>query len=154
MRIHGFYNTAEDRVLLKLEDLPQTGNLHLWFTRRHCLAIALACRRVRSTMFDPGVSRPLRSGTQQTVNSGSVSDDPVGAVLVSAVKFRRIPGGLRLELATAAPEPFVLLLKGDSLASFETLIRRLCGVAKWDLAAGLLRMDAGRQATPQNHLLH
>lgn len=154
MRIHGFYNAAEDRVLLKLEDLPQAGNMHLWFTRRHCLAIALACRRVRRTMFDPGVGRPLRSGTQQPVNSGSESDDAVNAVLVSAVKFRRIPGGLRLELTTAAPEPFMLLLKGDSLASFEALIKRLSSVAKWDLSAGLLRMDAGGQATSQKHLLH
>lgn len=154
MRIHGFYNAAEDRVLLKLEDLPQPGNMHLWFTRRHCLAIALACRRVRSTMFDPGVGRPLRSGTQQAVNSGSGSDAPVDAALVAAVKLRRIPGGLRLEFATAALEPIVLLLKGDSLASFEALIKRLGSVAKWDLSAGLLRMDAAGQATPQKHLLH
>lgn len=154
MRIYGFYNAAEDRVLLKLEDLPQAGNLHFWFTRRQCLAIALACQRVRSDVFDPGVSRPLRSGTQQTVNSGSESYDPVNVALVSAVKFRRIPDGLRLELSTAAPEPFVLLLKGDSLASFEALINRLGSVAKWDMPAGLLRMDAGGQATPQKHLLH
>ena len=72
--------------------------------------------------------------------------------LVSTVKFRRIPFGLRIEIAAEGSSPLALALKGEDLFTFIGLVENLAAKAKWDLPAALSRMS--KSAPPKKQLLH
>jgi hypothetical protein len=54
MRLQGFYDAVQDRILLRLWDVPPSEDTLLWLTRRQWLAIALACYRARSANAQQG----------------------------------------------------------------------------------------------------
>lgn len=157
MRLKGYYDAMQDRILLRLWDVP-CGDTAVWLTRQQWLAIALACHRARSATARQGEEhvRPQRNaaaaGKEQASGQGEGGAATVKAHLVSSVKFRRIPSGLRIEIATEAPAPLALTLKGENLSFFIELVERLAARAKWDLPAALSRM--GKSVTAHKRLLH
>lgn len=156
MRLQGYYDAMQDRILLRLWNVP-SGDTALWLTRRQWLAIALACYRVRSATARQGGHsvRPRRNtaaaGKDQMSGYGSGRAESFKSPLVSTVKFRRTPFGLRIEIAAEASVPLDLTLKGENLSFFIGLVERLAARAKWDLPAALSRMD--RPVTAQKRVL-
>jgi hypothetical protein len=157
MRIQGYYDAVQDRILLRLRDVP-SGDTALWLTRRQWLAIALACHRTRSVITQQGgyPVRPARNAAaadrEQMRRYETDRAEALKSPLVSTVKFRRIPFGLRIEIATEGSAPIALTLKGEDLFSFIGLVEDLAAKAKWDLPAALSRM--AKSATPKKQLLH
>jgi len=157
MHLQGYYDAMQDRVLLRLQD-EMSGETALWLTRRQWLGIALACHRARSIITQQG-RYPVRS-TRNTVAAdkekvgrhGADRTEALKSPLVSTVKFRRIPFGLRIEIGTEGSAPLALTLKGEDLFSFIGLVENLAGKAKWDLPAALSRM--AKSAAPKKQLLH
>lgn len=156
MRIQGFYDAAQDRILLQLQEVSPSENVAFWLTRRQLLTIVMACYRVRAATRQSNAQ--VGSATKAPAKTPAAVPKAAGAVkgaLVSSLKFRRIPsGGLRIHIETAAQEPFVLALNDGGLSSFIGLVEDLAGKAKWDLSAALLRMGLGRSAAPQKHMWH
>ena len=157
MPIHGFYDAAQDRILLRLDGVSSGGDIALWLTRRQWLAIAMACYRVRAaTRQSKPVARtagkaPAKS---QAVVPRAESAETEKADLVCSLKFRSNPSGLRIHIETAEQAPLALTLKGEGLSSFIGLVEGLAARAKWDLSAGLLRLGMGRSDTPQKQVWH
>jgi len=156
MRIQGYYDGMQDRVLVRLQD-EVSGERAVWLTRRQWLAIALACHRTRSVITQQG-GYPVRSARNTSADKekmGRRGADRVEALkspLVSTLKFRRIPFGLRIEIAAEGSAPLALILKGEDLFSFIRLVEDLAAKAKWDLPAALSRM--AKSATPKKQLYH
>jgi hypothetical protein len=157
MRIQGYYDAVQDRILLRLRDVP-SGDTALWLTRRQWLAIALACHRTRSVITQQG-GYPVRSARNAAAadkerigRDGADRTEALKSPLASTVKFRRIPFGLRIEIAMEGSAPIALTLKGEDLFSFIGLVEDLAAKAKWDLPAALSRM--AKSATPKKQLLH
>ena len=160
MRLKGDYDAVQDRILLKLWDAGPSGDTALWLTRRQWLAIALACYRARSTAAQQGGQpvpvRPRRNGPGKEQGKTIVQEEagarPVKASLVSAMKFSRIPSGLRIQITTEASAPLVLTMKGENFSFFTGMLERLAAKAKWDLPAAISRM--GNVVTAKKGLLH
>ena len=157
MQLQGHYDDIQDRVLLRLWDLP-SGDTAVWLTRRQWLAIALACHRARS-FIKKQAGEPVRprkeadaAGKGQRSESGLGREEAYRSPLVSTVKFRRVPFGLSIEIATEGSAPRALTLKGENLSSFTGLVERLATKAKWDLRAALSRM--GKPVTAKKRVLH
>ncbi len=157
MHIQGYYDATQDRILLRLWD-EASGETAVWLTRRQWLGIALACDRTRSIITQQG-GYPAHSAKDTAVEDkekmrrrGVDRTEALQSPLVSTVKFRRIPYGLRIEIGTEGSAPFALILKGENLFSFIGLVENLAGKAKWDLSAALSRM--AKSATPKKQLLH
>jgi hypothetical protein len=157
MRLQGYYDDMQDRILLRLWDVP-SGDTAVWLTRRQWLGIALACHRARSIITQQG-GYPVRSARnsaaadkEQMGRYGADRAEAFKSPLVSTVKFRRIPFGLRIEIAAEGSAPLALTLKEEDLFSFIGLVERLAAKAKWDLSAALSRM--GKSVTPKKQLLH
>jgi len=157
MRIQGSYDAMQDRILLRLRDVP-SGETAVWLTRRQWLGIALACHRARSIITQQG-GYPVRSARnsapadkEQMGRYGADRAEALKPPLVSTVKLRRIPFGLRIEIGTEGSAPLALTLKGEDLFSFIGLVEDLAAKAKWDLPAAVSRM--GKSATPKKQLLH
>jgi hypothetical protein len=157
MRIQGYYDGMQDRILLRLWDVP-SGDTAVWLTRRQWLAIALACHRARSVITQQG-GYPVRSARDTAAadkermrRHGMDREEDLKSPLVSTVQFRRIPFGLRIEIAAEGSAPLALALKGEDLFSFIGLVEDLAAKAKWDLRAALSRM--AKSATPKKQLYH
>jgi hypothetical protein len=146
----------QDRILLRLWNVP-SGDTALWLTRRQWLGIALACHRARSIITQQGgyPVRPGRNtaaaGKEQMSGYGSGRAETFKSPLVSTVKFRRTPFGLRIEIAAEGSVPLALTLKGENLSFFIGLVERLAARAKWDLPAALSRM--GKSVTAKKRVL-
>ena len=157
MHLQGYYDGMQDRILLRLWDLP-SGDTAVWLTRRQWLAIALACRRARSIITQQGgcpvhLARDTTAADKERMRRhGADRTEDLKSPLVSTVKFRRIPFGLRIEIGTEGSAPLGLILKGEDLFSFIGLVEDLAGKAKWDLPAAVSRM--GKSVTPKKQLLH
>jgi len=157
MQLQGHYDDIQDRVLLRLWDLP-SGDTAVWLTRRQWLAIAQACYQARSSIKQQAgeTVRPRRNtaaaGKGQMSGYGEGRAETYKSPLVSTVKFRSTPFGLRIEIATEASAPLTLTLKGENLSSFISLVERLAARAKWDLPAALSRM--GKPVTAKKRVLH
>lgn len=173
MRLQGYYDAVQDRILLRLWDAPPSEVIFLWLTRRQWLAIALACYRARSTnaQQDGNPNRPHKNtaGKQLAIEPGKrasesckTQEKPIGngegraetvkARLVSAVKLQRVPSGLRIQIGTEASTPLVLTLKGENFSFFTGMVERLAAEAKWDLPAAISRM--GTVVTAKKGILH
>ena len=156
MRIQGRYDGMQDRILLRLWN-EVSGETAVWLTRRQWLAIALACHRTRSVITQQG-GYPVRSARNTAADKekmgrrGVDREEALKSALVSTVKFRRIPFGLRIEIAAEGSAPLALALKGENLFSFIGLVEDLAAKAKWDLPAALSRM--AKSPTPKKQLLH
>jgi len=157
MHIQGNYDAMQDRVLLRLQE-EMSGEKAVWLTRRQWLGMALACHRARSIITQQG-GYPVRStkdtaaeGKEKMRRHGADRTEALQSPLVSTVKFRRIPFGLRIEIGTEGSAPLALTLKGEDLFSFIGLVENLAAKAKWDLPAAVSRM--GKSATPKKQLLH
>jgi hypothetical protein len=162
MQVQAHYDPAQDRIMLRLKDAAAADGTAVWLTRRQWTEIALACRRVAAAL-PPGdrADRPRKSvtgagkepaGGQRQGGGAAAAGTTVGgkgesraaaatASLVSRIRFRRLPSGLRIEIATDAPAPIALTLKGESLASFNEMVEGLAAKANWDLPAALSRMS-------------
>jgi hypothetical protein len=157
MQLQGHYDDIQDRVLLRLWDLP-SGDTAVWLTRRQWLAIALACHRARSFIKKQAgeTVRPRKeadaAGKGQRRESGLGREEAYRSPLVSTVKFRRVPFGLSIEIAAEGSAPLALTLKGEDLFSFIRLVEDLAARAKWDLPAALSRV--AKSATPKKQLYH
>ena len=157
MRLKGHYDGMQDRILLQLWNLP-SGDTAVWMTRRQWLAIAQACYQARSSIKQQAgeTVHPRRNtgaaGKEQASGYGSGRAETVKSPLVSTVKFRRTPFGLRIEIAAEASAPLALTLKGENLSSFTGLVERLAAKAKWDLRAALSRM--GKPVAAKKRVLH
>jgi hypothetical protein len=157
MQLQGHYDDIQDRVLLRLWDLP-SGDTAVWLTRRQWLAIALACHRARSFIKKQAgeTVRPRKeadaAGKGQRSESGLGREEAYRSPLVSTVKFRRVPFGLSIEIAAEGSAPLALTLKGEDLFSFIRLVEDLAARAKWDLPAALSRV--AKSATPKKQLYH
>jgi len=157
MRLQGYYDGMQDRILLRLWNVP-SGDTAVWLTRRQWLAIAQACYQARSAATRQG-GHPVRPG-RNTAEAGKEQRSVYGAgraeslksPLVSTVKFRRTPFGLRIEIATEGSVPLALTLKGENLSFFIGLVERLAAKAKWDLPVALSRM--GKSVTATKRVLH
>lgn len=157
MQLQGHYDDMQDRVLLRLWDLP-SGDTAVWLTRRQWLAIGLACHRARS-FIKQQAGEPVRprkeadaAGKEQRRDPGLGREEAYRSPLVSTVKFRRVPFGLSIEIATEGSAPLFLTLKGENLSSFTGLVERLAAKAKWDLRAALSRM--GKPVAAKKQVLH
>ncbi len=150
------YDPAQDRMLLRLKDPASKDETALWLTRRQWTQIAVACDRMRA--MNAGEDKSARAGSDTTAarpraaSQGEGRAAAAAARLVSSVKFRRVPSGVRIDLATDAPAPLSLVLKGESLAFFLDLVERLATKAKWDLPAALARMKS--QPPAPKRMLH
>lgn len=172
MRVQGHYDPAQDRVLLRLSSESSPDVSAVWLTRRHWTEIAVACDRARAALGDEGASpRPSRNTTaegkaaagrggsraekaaaREAGGRGDVQAGIAEANLVTTLKFRRLPGGLRIEIATEGPSLAALTLKGENLTYFADLVQRLAATAKWDLPAAIARMQT--QAPAPKRMLH
>ncbi len=157
MHLQGYYDATQDRIFLRLWD-EASGETAVWLTRRQWLGIALACYRARSVIMQQG-GYPVRSakdtaaaGKEQMARHGADRKEALKSPLVSTVKFRRIPFGLRIEIGTEGSTPLALTLKGENLFSFIGLVEDLAARAKWDLPAALSRMS--ESPPPKKQLLH
>jgi len=174
MRLQGFYDAKQDRILLRLWDTPPPEDIFFWLTLRQWLAIALACYRAhcanpqqqggnpvrprnnaagRELAIGPGKRASESVKTQEkTIKNGEGRAETVKARLVSAVKLQRVPSGLRFQIATEASAPLVLTLKGENFSFFTGMVERLAAEAKWDLPAAISRM--GTVLTAKKGVLH
>jgi hypothetical protein len=161
MHVQAHYDPAQDRIMLRLRDAAAADGTAVWLTRRQWTEIALACRRVAAALPGDKADRPRKSvtgagkeqaGRQRQGGPAAAAGTTVGdksrspaataaASLVSRIRFRRLPSGLRIEIATDAPAPIALTLKGESLASFVDMVEGLAAKANWDLPAALSRMS-------------
>jgi hypothetical protein len=159
MQLQAHYDPVQDRVLLRRRGASPDDEAALWITRRQLTSIAVACARAStsvSTSSGEGDQRPkVASGTARRERSsppeGQVEDANANAKLVTGIKFRRGPAGLRIELAVDDAAPLAIALKGGDLAAFAELLARVAARAKWDLEAALARV--GSAAAP-NRTLH
>ena len=157
MHLQGYYDGMQDRILLRLWDVP-SGDTAVWLTRRQWLAIALACHRARSIITQQGgyPARPARNSAaaakEQMRRYETDRAEALKSPLVSTVKFRRIPFGLRIEIGTEGSVPLALTLKGEDLFSFIELVKDLAAKAKWDLPAAQSLM--GKSLTAKKRVLH
>lgn len=154
MHLRGEYVAAQDRVLLKLRGGP-SREVALWLTRRQWLAIALACQEARSIAELQGE----RQGRQRKGEAGDGSeagggDGDTAASLVSAVRFQRVPFGLRIKLTTEERASFFLPIIGENLRSFGRQVERLAARAKWDLPAAIERVRNAKRGQGQKQLVN
>lgn len=174
MHMQAHYDPAQDRIMLRLRDSASAEGSTLWLTRRQWTQIALACRQVAAASApEEKAERPRKkvaevgkeqAGGQREGGSSAAAarTTVVGknesraaaatASLVSRIRFRRLPSGLRIEMASDAPAPLALTLKGESLATFADLVERLAAKATWDLGAAMLRI--GHTSAARKRMLH
>jgi hypothetical protein len=160
MQVQGHYDPVQDRILLQLRGAPPVGDAALWLTRRQWTEIAAACGKVRPAVAAQENARgeprgaPARAAKAGNRTPAEHAAAAAKAALVTAVRFRRAPAGLRIEFATGAPTPLVLVLKAENLASFTDLVERLATKANWDLPAALARLGEAAPVPPAKRTLH
>jgi len=157
MHIQGYYDAMQDRILLRLWD-ETSGETAAWLTRRQWLGIALACHRASAVITQQGgyPVRPAKDtaalNKERMARHGVDRTEAMRSPLISSVKFRRIPFGLRIEIGTEGSAAVALTLKGEDLFSFIGLVEGLAAKAKWDLPAALSRM--AKSLPPKKEVLH
>ena len=157
MQLQAHYDPVQDRVLLRRRGASPDDEAALWITRRQLTSIAVACARASaslSTSSGEGDERPkVASGTVRRARSSPPEGqvEVANAKLVTGIKFRRGPAGLRIELAADDVAPLAIALKGKDLAAFVELLARVAARAKWDLEAALARVGS---AAATNRTLH
>ena len=149
MHLKGDYDATQDRILLRLRGAP-IGNVRLWLTRRHWLAIALACDRAcLNAVRGDEQPRPRRSEADDYEDEEDRALEPS---LVTTLKFQHIAYGLRIRLTSEDGASYLLPLTGDNLQLFARLVKRLAAKAKWDLPAAISRLKNG--ATPEKRFVN
>ena len=147
MQLQAHYDPAQDRVLLRRRGASSEDDIGLWLTRRQLMALAAACRRAGGSAIGSDADERTgraRVGAMKSGRGAPSEGRPAAesAKLVTGIRFRRVPGGLRIEFGAEGSAPLVLVLKGAHLSTFAELLVRVAARAKWDLDSALARVDA------------
>lgn len=145
------FNAQEDRMVFTLQ-APQQVHRY-WLTRRQCVGLVLACRRVMASLPNlPALARAEKTGRPSTAapEEEAISVQPT----LTRVAVRRQQQTLALTFSGHGEAPQTVRLGPAEQLRLLRHLRRLAERARWDLNAAIARQAAQRVRSDTGVWLH